>query len=56
MSEQMIKKMNTLMYYLIKGAASDSFAEFLEGMDISDEEYDQIKAEWAKIGITKTYV
>ena len=51
-----IEKMNSLMYFLVKGAARDSFAEFLEELGIDDDDYAAIKAEWAKIGITSTYI
>jgi len=50
------EKMNSLMYSLVKNAARSSFAEFLEGLGISDEDYKAIKEEWAKIGITSTYI
>ncbi len=56
MSNELKNKMNLLMYYLIKDAARDSFSEYLEGLDIDDDDYAEIKAEWAKIGITKTYI
>ena len=50
------EKMNSLMYFLVKGAARYSFTEFLEELGISDEDYKAIKEEWAKIGITSTYI
>ena len=56
MSEELIEKMNTLMYFLVKGAARDSFVDFLDEMGISMEEYDEIKKEWGKIGIKKPYI
>jgi len=56
MSENLKKKMNTLMYHLTKNAAQWSFVEFLSSIDISEEEYSEIKKEWEKIGITNTYV
>jgi hypothetical protein len=56
MSDNLKKKMNTLMYFLTKEAARVSFVEFLEELDISEDEYSAIKAEWEKIGINKTYV
>ena len=49
-------KMNRLVYSLTKDAARDSFKEYLEGLDITNEEYKKIKEEWEKIGITETYI
>ena len=56
MDVQQKEKMNSLMYFLIKGAARDSFTDFLEDLGIDDEDYKAIKKEWAKIGITSTYI
>ena len=56
MNDELIKKMNHLMYYLTKMAARSSFADFLEDLDITEDEYKEIKAQWAKIGINKTYL
>jgi orotate phosphoribosyltransferase-like protein len=56
MNDELKEKMNTLMYFLTKEAARSSFVEFIEDIGISDEDYKDIKAEWKKIGITKTYV
>jgi len=56
MNDELKEKMNTLMYFLTKEAARSSFIEFLEEVDISFVEYEKIKEEWEKIGITKTYV
>jgi len=39
-------KMQRLMYQLTKHAARDSYAEFLECLEISDDEYTEIKAIW----------
>ena len=50
------EKMNTLMYSLIKDAARYSFQEYLDDHGISEEDYQEIKKEWAKIGITSTYI
>jgi len=50
------EKMNTLMYFMTKECARMSFVEFLEGCDISKEEYEEIKLLWKTIGIEKTYV
>ena len=50
------EKMQSLMYALTKNAARTSYADFLEDLDISDDEYDQIKTIWKeKLGI-KPYV
>jgi phenylalanine-4-hydroxylase len=36
------KKFETLMYYLVKGAARDSFVDFLEYIGLTMQEYDEI--------------
>lgn len=56
MESELLEKMNNLMYFLVKDAARQSFSEFLEDLDISHDEYEEIKAEWKKIGISKTYI
>ena len=56
MNDELKVKMNSLMYFLVRGAARYSFSEFLEEVGISDDEYKEIKKEWEKIGITKTYL
>lgn len=55
MTTEQLEKMNSLMYFMTKEVARSSFKEFLEDLGISDDEYDLIKKEWEKIGITKTY-
>ncbi len=53
MSDELQKKMQTLMYYLTKQAARHSYREVLEHCDITDEEYEQIRAIWKeRLGIT----
>jgi hypothetical protein len=50
------KKMQSLMYYLTKEAARTSYREFLEFLDINEDEYIQIKSIWKeKLGV-KPYV
>lgn len=56
MNNELLKKMNSLMYAFTKEAARESFIVFLRYSDISMEEYKLIKEERAKIGITKTYL
>ena len=56
MKDELKEKMNTLMYFLVKEAARSSFVEFLEEIEISDDDYEEIKKEWGKIGITRTYI
>lgn len=56
MNEQLKRQMNTLMYHLTKNAARQSFSDFLSDNGISYDEYNEIKKEWEKIGITDTYV
>jgi hypothetical protein len=56
MKEELQVKMQKLMYALTKNAARWSYAEFLEDLGISDEDYAAIKSEWLeKIGV-KPYV
>lgn len=45
-----------LMYALTKEAARSSFVDFLEGWDISEEEYEEIKAHLVEQYGVKTYV
>lgn len=53
MNEELQKKMQRLMYFLTKNAARESFMDFLEYSDISEEDYQEIKREWKdKLGIT----
>lgn len=37
------EKFGRLMYFLTKLAARDSFVDFLEDLDISEDEYEEIK-------------
>lgn len=56
MNDELKAKMNDLMYRLTKHAARNSFMEFLEDeVGITEEDYEQIKEEWEKMGITRTY-
>jgi hypothetical protein len=53
MNEELQKKMQTIMYFLVKNAAYSSYREFRESIGISDEDYEDIKKEWKeKLGIT----
>jgi len=53
MDKKLHAKMQLLMYFLTKSAARDSYREFLENLEISDEDYELIKKEWKeKLGIT----
>jgi len=56
MEDKLKEKMNTLMYFLTKNAARVCFDEFLEEIGISEDEYEDIKSEFEKFGITKTYI
>jgi len=56
MNNDQLKKMNLMMYCLTKEAARYNFTEFLEDLGITDDDYKTIKEEWAKIGITNTYI
>ena len=56
MSKEVTKKMNNLIYGLTKDAARSSFADYLDNLNITEEDYTEIKKELAKIGITKTYL
>ena len=56
MTEELQKKMQTLMYFLTKNAARSSYVEFLEECGINYDEYQEIKEVWAeKLGV-KPYV
>ncbi len=51
-----LEKFNTLMYWLTKHAAKFDFLEFLEDIEITEKEYDDIKKYLkVKYGV-KTYV
>ena len=53
MSEELQKKMQLLMYCLTKDAARYSYKNFLEMLDIGEDDYKLIKAEWKeKLGVT----
>ena len=53
MQAKMQAKMQRLMRALTKEAARFSYADFLENLDISDEDYEAIKEEWkTKLGVT----
>ena len=56
MTNERKEKMNTLMYYLVKCAALNSFTDFLDNIGVSMEEYQEFKKELEKIGITETYI
>ena len=56
MNDDLKVKMNELMYSFTKDAARSNFAEYREEKGISAEDYEAIKKEWAKIGITSTYL
>jgi len=50
------EKMQSLMYHLTKEAARSSYHDFLENLEINEDEYEEIKRIWAeKLGI-KPYV
>ena len=56
MDEELQKKMQLLMYFLTKTAARNSYSEFLNNLDITEEDYVKIKNEWkTKLGV-KPYV
>jgi len=53
MNEELQKKMQKLMYFLTKNSARGSYREFLEDLDISEEDYQEIKRVWKdQLGIT----
>ena len=56
MNDELKVKMNRLIYSLTKDAARSSFIEYLENCGITEEEYDLIKEEWEKIGMTNSYI
>jgi len=46
MNDDIQTKLQTLMYFLTKNAARNSYREFLEDLGISEEDYKEIKAIW----------
>ena len=57
MTPELKKKAETMFYFLTKEAARSSFMEFLEGCDVTDDEWDQIKEEiTSKTGIEFKYL
>jgi hypothetical protein len=50
------KKFSTLMYWLTKNAARDSFIEFLDDIDLSLEDYVEIKKHLKEKYGVETYV
>lgn len=56
MNIELQEKMQRLMYFLTKNAARSSYSDFLEELNISDEDYREIKSIWLdKLGV-KPYV
>jgi hypothetical protein len=52
MNEYLQKKMQAIMYALTKNAARNSYSEFLEDLDIGEEDYEEIKQVWKdKLGV-----
>ncbi|CDH25143.1 hypothetical protein [Xenorhabdus bovienii] len=49
--EKTPEKLQTLIYFLTKEAARNSYSDFLEGLGISNEEYSEIKAWFSQLGI-----
>ncbi|PHM37142.1 hypothetical protein [Xenorhabdus innexi] len=45
------EKLQTLIYFLTKEAARDSFSEFRAEIGISDEEYQEIKNWFKQLGV-----
>ena len=57
MTEDMQKKMETLMYGLTKEAARSGFIDWLEEWGLTDNDYEELKQVWKdKLGIKKPYV
>ena len=56
MNEELLIKANDLFYTLTKDAAREDFIEYLEELDISYDEWEEIKEHLSKIGINKSYV
>jgi hypothetical protein len=50
------QKFSSLMYFLTKLAANDSFEEFLEEIDLSQDDYEKIKKYLEEKYQVKTYV
>lgn len=52
MDAELQAKMQSLMYALTKNAARSSYRDFLEYLEISDDEYERIKSVWKdKLGV-----
>jgi len=57
MNEQLKSKAETMFYFLTKEAARQSFVEFLEGCDVTQDEWSAIKQEiTGKTGIEFKYL
>lgn len=54
--EQLNKKIETWLYFLVKSAARYSYREFLEDCGISEEEYEEIKEKVQSTLSVKLYV
>ena len=56
MNDDLKRKANSFFYSMVKNMARDSFSDELEYCGLTDDDWDEIKAELAKIGITDTYI
>lgn len=56
MNEELKVKFGKLMYNLTKMAARNSFSEFIENVDLDEEEWETIKAELKENYDAKFYV
>jgi hypothetical protein len=50
------EKFSKLMYFLTKHAARDGFIDFLEGIGLKWEDYEQIRDHLKEVYNVKTYV
>ena len=57
LKEPELSKMSTLMYFLIKNAARSSFVDFLKELDLTLDDYNNLRDIMIKeFGISKPYL
>ena len=55
-TQEIQEKMQTLMYMLTRNTARSSYREFLEDLNISEDDYEKIKHIWKEKLNIKPYV
>ena len=56
MDDDLKRKANNFFYNMVKRMARESFIDELESCELTEDDWDEIKVELAKIGITNTYI